>query len=134
MAAIGNIVINDGQAAPVAHTFFPVTSGPKTLWRENISNLNILGQGTISLDYVHKAELHKLRLALRLPALEVVTGSNSSGYSAAPKVAYINTFSADIILPSRSTAAQRKDLRVLLSNLLLNAIVADQIDNLNVPY
>lgn len=136
MSAIAAIVINDGAATPVAHTFNPVASSPDALYRENISGLALTGQGTLKLAVVGDKGngLNKVRLTIDLPALEVVTGQNSLGYSAAPKVAYSDKVNVDFILPSRATSQQRKDLRVLLINALANAQVIDAVENLNVPY
>lgn len=137
MAAIANIVINDGQATPVAHTFYPQASDPDAVYRESLSGIALIGNGTLKATVKLSAAaegLNRVRLVLALPALETVTAQNSAGYTAAPKVAYTNTVSMDFILPNRGTAAQRKDLRVLASNLLLNAQVVDIIENLNRPY
>ena len=136
MSAIANIAIQDGQGTPVTHTFYPIQTGPTTKLRENLTALPTLGQGVVSvvtrLD--GKAGLNRVRVVLELPALEAETGANSSGYTAAPKVAYMNKATVEFILPSRGTAAQRKDLRTLLSNLVKDAVVSDSIDNLNQPY
>lgn len=136
MSAIANIAILDDQGTPVTHTFYPVQSDPSALYRENLPSSALIGQGTISLEIRSKVSdsLQRVRAVLALPALETATGANANGYTAAPKVAYTNTATVDFILPARSTAAQRKDLRVLLSNLLLNDQVIDVIDNLNRPY
>lgn len=136
MTAIAAITINDGAATPVAHTFYPVSSSPDASYRENISGLALVGQGTIkaAIKQDNGNGLNKVRLTIDLPALEVVSGVNSLGYSAAPKVAYSDKVNVDFILPSRGTGQQRKDLRVLLTNLLANAQVIDMIENLNPSY
>lgn len=136
MSAIANIAIQDGQATPATHTFYPVQSDPSAIYRENQSTLPIVGQGLVSVVFRSAINdgLQKVRLSIDLPALEAVVNANSSGYTAAPKVAYTNRAIIDLILPARGTAAQRKDLRVLLSNLLLNAQVIDAVENLNRPY
>lgn len=136
MSAIANIAIQDGQAAPVTHTFYPITSGSDSSWRENQASLPLIGQGTVVqvLKLDSKNGLNRVRLVLDVPALETATAANSQGYTAAPKVAYSNRVTVEFILPSRGTAAQRKDVRVLLSNLLKDATVVDTIDNLNMPY
>jgi len=136
MTAIAAIVINDGATTPVAHTFNPVASSPDALYRESIVGLALLGQGTIKVVLVSDKGngLNKVRLTIDLPALEVVSGVNSLGYSAAPKVGYSDRVNVDFILPSRATAQQRKDLRVLLMNALANAQIVDAIENLNTPY
>lgn len=136
MSAIANIAIQDGQATPVTHTFFPITSGQESSWRENQSSLPLVGQGTVLqvLKLDSRNGLNRVRLVLELPALETATGANSAGYTAAPRVAYSNRATIEMVLPSRGTAAQRKDLRILLSNLLKDANVVDTVDNLNMPY
>lgn len=136
MTAIAAITINDGATTPVAHTFYPVSSTPDASYRENIAGLALVGQGTIkaAIKSDNGNGLNKVRLTIDLPALEVVTGSNSLGYSAAPKVAYSDKVNVDFILPSRGTGQQRKDLRILLTNLLANAQVIDMIENLNPSY
>lgn len=135
MAQIADIVINDGAAPTVAHTFKPVATSPRAMYREGISNLPLVGQGQLMIGTgVPGAALQRVKVTLALPALETATGQNSDGYTAAPKVAYTNTVQIEFLLPSRGTAQQRKDLRVMLANCLLNAQVVDAVDNLNVPY
>lgn len=136
MSAIANIAIQDGQATPVTHTFSPVQSDPSATYREAQSGLALIGQGLVSIEQLSKvsADLQKVRLTLSLPALETVTAQNSAGYTAAPKVAYTNRIVIDCFLPTRGTAAQRKDLRVLASNLLKDNQVIDMIENLARPY
>lgn len=136
MAQIANIAIADGASSPVTHTFFPLASKPDALYRESLSALPLVGQGIVSL--VNRspanAQLQRVRIKLELPALETATGNNAEGYTAAPKVAYTNSVVVDMILPARGTVQQRKDLRVMLSNLLKDAQVIDLVDNLNTPY
>ena len=135
MAQIANIVIQDGAAAPADHTFVPVATSPKAIYREAITNLPLVGQGQAMIGTgVPGAALQRIKVTLALPALETATGANADGYTAAPKIAYTNTVQVEFLLPSRGTAQQRKDLRVMLSNLLLDAQVVDSVDNLNAPY
>lgn len=136
MSAISNIAIQDGQATPVTHTFYPIQSDPSANYRESQSGLALVGQGRVMIAFLNSADapVQKVRVQLELPALETVTGSNANGYTAAPKVGYTNKATLDLFLPARGTAAQRKDLRVLLINLLANAQVIDSIENLARPF
>lgn len=136
MSAIANIAIVDGQATPVTHTFIPFATNPNPSWREAQSGLALVGQPwmVITVKQDTGNGLNKVRVVLDLPALETITGQNAAGYTAAPKVAYDNKVVMDFFLPSRGTAAQRKDLRVLSSNLLLNSQIVDIIENLVFPY
>lgn len=135
MAAIAPIVIVDGKATPVSHTLNPVASNPTALYREATSGLAQIGQVWASIQRTKSSkDLDKVRLILSVPALEAASGVNASGYTAAPKVAYETKADITVFLPTRSTPAQNKDLRIMLSNLLLNAQVADVIENGAVPY
>lgn len=136
MAQVAPIVIKDGATTPADHTFSPVATSPDTYYREGISSLPLVGQGGITIVNRSQAnaKLQRVRVKLELPALESIAGNNAAGYTAAPAVAYTNTVMVEFLLPSRGTVQQRKDLRVMLSNLLLNAQVVDTVDNLNVPY
>lgn len=135
MANIANIIINDAAATPVAHTYVPITTSP-AFWREtNASALSLAGQPTIKL--VSRLDntasgLNKIRVILDMPS-EAVLGTANDGYKAAPKVDYSTRAVVEFFLPSRSTLAQRKEARVRLSNLLLNALVVDSVDYVAPP-
>lgn len=137
MAQIAPIAIADGKTpTALTHTFQPVSTAPVAEYREAIASLPLIGQGMLTCENrsPSTAALQRVKLKLALPALEVVTGQNSAGYTGAPKVAYTNTVMVEFLLPVRGTVDQRKDLRVLLANALLNGQVVDLVDNLNVPY
>lgn len=136
MSAIGNIVINDGATTPVAHTFYPVNvAGSEANWRENQASLPLVGQGTLQGTVREmKSGIAQVHIALATPALEQITGNNSAGYTAAPKVAYTPLVGITFNFDKRTTSQQRKDLRLLIRNALDNAIIVDMIDNLNPAY
>lgn len=136
MSAIANIAIQDGAGTPVTHTFFPITSGPSSLWRESQAGLPLIGQGFVSLTLKEdkKSGLNRVMGSLALPALETATGANAAGYTAAPKVAYTNTVKFEFILPSRGTSVQRKDTRVLIMDLFTDPQFIDAVENLNSPF
>lgn len=136
MSQIAPISVADGKATPVVHVFNPVTSASEAMYRESISSLPLIGQGTLvtNLKSQPSAAMQRIRIKLSLPALETASGQNAAGYTAAPKVAYSNDVFIDFVLNSRGTVDQRKDLRVMLSNLLKDAQIVDLIDNLNAQY
>lgn len=135
MATIANIAVQDGKATPLTHTFNAIKSGESSLWRTSDSALPLVGQEVIKVTLKSVSPgVKNVVVSLDLPALETATGANSSGYTAAPKVGYTNRLVCSFLLPERGTAAQRTDLRVLLKNLLTNAIVIDSIDNLTPPF
>lgn len=136
MSAIANIAIQDGKSKPDTHTFIPIKSGLESQWRENQPGLPLVGQAVISsvLKLNPQNGLNRVKLVLELPALETAAAANSQGYTAAPKVAYSNRVTIEMVLPSRGTDVQRRDLRVLAQNLLADPVVIDLIENLSTPY
>lgn len=137
MAALANIVVNDSAATPVAHTYVPVSNqSDLTVWRENAAVGSLAGQPSIRLTSKLNPQasgMSRMRITVDLPA-ESALGTSDQGYKAIPKVDYICRATVDFILPNRSSAAQRKDLRVRLQNLLANALVVDTVDNVAPPF
>lgn len=136
MSAISTITIADGETTPVTHNFLPVSSGTESFYREAASGVPLLGQPTIAARLASKPTdaVQKVVVTLEIPVLEVVTGQNAAGYSAAPKVAFSVKKIETWFLPARATAQQKKNLRVLANNLNANAQIIDLIENLATPY
>lgn len=135
MAAIAPITINDGKATPVAHVFNPIQSSPPTYHENGNAAVPIVGENEILISLKKgNGTIQKAVVTLRVPVLEVQSGSSYAGYEAPPKVAYYMQANIEFFLPNRSTPAQRKDLRVLAANLLANAQVVSLVDSLETPY
>lgn len=139
MAAIAPIAIVDGQTVPVTHTFNPIQSiDPATYSRNGDTSVPVIGQERILLSLKMGAStsdaVNRANLTLRIPVLETPEGGSSSGYVAPPKVAFYLQATVNFFLPNRCTAAHRKDLRVLLKNLLSDAQVVELIDTMARPY
>jgi hypothetical protein len=135
MAAIAPITINDGKATPVAHVFNPIQTVPPTFHENGNTSVPVIGENEILISLKKSGgAIQKAVVTLRVPVLEVQSGSSYSGYEAPPKVAYYMQANIEFNLPNRSTAAQRKDLRVLAANLLANAQVISLVDTLEAPY
>lgn len=134
MTDIANIAIQDGKGTPLTHTFAPVRSGLDSAWRTSDAALPLIGQETISVKFKKTGSgVNIVSVGLDLPALETATGANASGFTAAPKVAYVNRVKVEFLLPDRGTAAQRTDLRVLIRDLLGEAALIDIVDNVLPP-
>lgn len=136
MSAIANIAIQDGQSSPVTHTYKPIESGINAFLRENVTNVPLVAQGNVRLvTKVSQANPVKRKtLILELPVQEVVTGSNAAGYSAAPKIAHVVRMKVELTCHERATSAERKDVRTLIKNALLDAQVISFFDDLETPY
>jgi hypothetical protein len=135
MAAIAPITILDGKATPVSHVFNPVQTNPPVYHENGTSTIPLIGENEITLALKKSnGAISKAVVTLRVPVLEVQSGSSYAGYEAPPKVAYYLQANVEFFLPSRSTPAQRKDLRVLTSNLCMNAQVLAMVDALEQSY
>lgn len=124
MAAMSDITVFDGAATPVTHTLNPDSStrvGNRLtmVWRE-------LGNGSLSTEAQIRltstletlsSGVVKVEARLEVPVQEVVTGSNSAGYSAAPKVAYVDTVVFGGFFHKRSTLTGRRLARQMMVNM-----------------
>jgi hypothetical protein len=133
MTALTSVTINDGKGTPVAHVYEPVQRVPSIKWREELPDLPVAGQGSISLNLTQAGDVYKLRGTVDLPIMEEALSANSSGYTAAPKVAH--TVRGDITLFAhvRSTSDQRKDVIALFQNFLADAQIVSAFETLRKP-
>lgn len=126
MSSISNIIAFDGAATPVSHTLIPVSvtrNGNKVtaIWREAASGVPVYAQirAQMTLEQL-QSKVYKVTTRVEVPVQEVVTGANSAGYSAAPKVAYINTVELTGLFHERSDVAGRRLVRQLALNIGAN--------------
>lgn len=141
MAAAANIVLNDAQGTPVAHTFVPL--GPDSngvWWFEDQSGASPIGYNKISMSLVRplttsqgessEKRVSRLKLALHTPKLENTTNSTVSGVAPAPTISYTPRAQLELIIPERSSLQDRKDLRKYAQFLLADAAVVAAAENL----
>lgn len=141
MSAISNIVINDGQGTPVAHTFAPAkTSADYALCEDRVSGIYI-GYNKLTMKLTRPAGPSqmatrnlKLSILIETPKLEVVSNSTVSGIPPAPTISYRPSVELMAILPERCTLQDRKDLQAYIKNLLSNAFVTDAFEKYELPY
>lgn len=125
------ITIKDGAATPTDHVFNPVLTREGVARFENQASSTTL-EGRESLQFGLKRPAPGGRttvensLVLELP--KVVTGSGSGGTVANVKL-YTNKGIVTLVEDPRSSAQERKDLRVMLANALLNSTTAQAFDN-----
>jgi len=130
MSALQAIVLPDALATPVNHTFDPVShSFTEFVWRDNTAGLTVLSAPTISLIVLPSKDknIERYREKTVLPVLETITGSNSSGYTAAPRLGYTLQKIADSVIPSRATLQQRKDLAKFAGQLYAQGQFSDAL-------
>jgi len=127
MSAIADITVYDSAAlgvTPVSHVLKAVGASNKdglayAQWRENVANVpeyaQIVAEMWLSRS---KAGTRLPRLRVTIPIQEVVTGSNSAGYSAAPKVAHNVTIECSGFFSPRATTQDRMNAVGILTNIL----------------
>lgn len=135
MAQIAPISLLDGKGTAETHVFNPkavmppvykrdVSTQPAAAW-ESVAVKVKLAQGSSP---------NIIDLELQVPVMEQVTGGSSTGYVAPPRVAHVMKFKGSFFLDNRSDTSGRKDLRVLVSNLLKDPQVISAIEGFEQPY
>lgn len=122
MPQIAALSINDGQVAPVAHTFGVVTTtGSKAEWAERSS---LIPAGYLGITHevrrpASATAAQRLVLGFNFPVLETVNGvSTVTRYSSAK---------LEMNFSNLSTEQERKDALAYVKNTLANAGVIDSI-------
>lgn len=141
MSAIANIVINDGQGTPVAHTFAPAkTQADWALLEDRAAGLYI-GYNKLTFDLKRptgesRQASRNLKLSIKVetPKLEVVSNSTVSGIAPAPTISYRPTAELVVTFPERCSLQDRKDLQAYIKNLLSNTFVTDAFEKYELPY
>jgi len=140
MAQIANIVLNDGKATPVAHTFTPQKIEGETAFWENSAPGVPLGFEGLQVTVKRpktlsgNGQVYRVTAKVMLPTLEVTSPATGTGIQPGPTLAYTTWGEVTLVLPARGTAVDRKDLRTLMIGLLQNAIFVDAADNLRNTY
>lgn len=123
MANIANITVFDGAATPVSHTLVAISvtrSNDEVVaeWRESLASVPTYAQVRASMKLSRlKSGVYRVEQRTVVPVMESIAGNNSSGYTAAPKVAYENTVILTGLFHERSDAAGRRLVRQMALNL-----------------
>jgi hypothetical protein len=125
MTAIANIVAFDGASTPVSHTF---VAGAVTResdgsvvanWKEANVSVPDAAQGRVTMSMLkQKSGVYRVISKVEIPVMEAIAGNNSSGYTAAPKVAYVDTVVTTGYFSERDTPAGRRLVRQLSTNIM----------------
>lgn len=123
MSAIANLVVFDGAATPVSHTLIPVSvtrekGKVSAVYRESIAGVPVYAQvqATLSIEQLPSG-VYRAESVVEVPVMESVSGQNSAGYTAAPKVAYTNTIRTIGLFHERSDSAGRRLARQMAINI-----------------
>jgi len=125
MSAMANIVAYDGAATPVLHTFVAGavvrnTDGSVTAyWKEANVSVPDIAQGKVQISLaLQKSGIYRANTRVDIPVMEAIAGNNSSGYTAAPKVAFIDTVVTTGYFSQRDTITGRRLVRQLSTNIM----------------
>lgn len=125
MSAQANIVAFDGAATPVSHTLEPMNSSTDPVtgeivakWAERIASLPDYAQVRYkTTQKKNKDGVWRLFTQVEVPVMESVSGQNAAGYTAAPKVAYIDKVQIVSYHSERSSLNNRRLARQLAINI-----------------
>lgn len=141
MAAIANIVINDGQATPVAHTFAPAKTQADMALLEDRSSGVYIGYNKLTFTLsrpvgASKEATRNLKLSIKIetPKLETVSNNTVSGIAPAPTISYRPVAELVVTFPERCSLQDRKDLQAYIKNALANSFVTDAFEKYELPY
>ena len=128
MSAFANITVFDGAGTPVSHTLTAIkidripgsnkNSKVVALWRELTPTVPTEAQITaqVELETLPSGTIIE-RTITQVPVMESISGQNAAGYTAAPKVAFIDKRVTEQFSAPRSTVNSRRLLRQLDINL-----------------
>jgi len=125
MSAIADIVAFDGAATPVSHTFkagsvIRQTDGTILAnWKEANVSVPDAAQGKVFMSLQRqKSGIYRVQCRVEIPVMEAITNQNSSGYTAPPKVAYVDTVVSTGYFSERDTVTGRRLVRQLSNNIM----------------
>lgn len=129
MPAIGNIVVNDAETTPVAHTFAPVTTDGARAKLANRAATTPQGFESLQVQVLPPngaSGAHRVIIGMGVPKEVTVEGVTS--------VDRISSAELTLNFSQKSTAQERKNIAKMISNLLLNATIVAVIENVEPIY
>lgn len=141
MPQISDIVLYDGQATPVAQTFNPTSVEKDLVTLHEKSDPEGFGMitGFPSLSISRRLPTaantnYKVMVKVKLPIVEVPTGTNSAGFQSPSKVVATCTANLEFIIPGIALDASKADLYAFVQNALANADIEDIVKNASFLY
>lgn len=143
MAQAANIVINDGQTTPVAHTFYYVPLAGNVASFEDRAGGIYIGYNQIKLSINRPAPNRSAKtvanqhinvhITVATPKMETL-GTGDNGLMPPPTVSYRPICDIKFALPERCNVADRKDLLAYVRNLLSNAQIVSAVQDYELPW
>lgn len=130
MSNIAAITVYDGAATPVSHSLAAIEVSRKgnginsqieAYWREQLASVPTEAQVSVRMKMATlKNRSVRVEVLVEVPVMETVTNQNAAGYTAAPKVAYVDKIQAIMFHHPRSSITSRRLTKQILANLLNN--------------
>lgn len=127
MAQQADITVFDGASTPVSHLLkvqdnkVEANGARVSSWRENLASMP--EEASIRLviyQKTHPSGVKETRTDVTVPVMESVSGQNAQGYTAAPKVAYVDRSVYIQYKHPRSTPTSSRICKQILINLMNN--------------
>lgn len=125
MAQQANITVFDGASTPVTHTLVgegvwkDADGTIRAVWKESLAGVPDKAQLRVTMmKKLLATGVNIVTVRGEVSVMESVSGQNSSGYTAPPKVAHVATFEAVGKFHERSTVTDRRLVRQLVLNVL----------------
>lgn len=131
MSAIANIVAFDGAATPVSHTLTPVDVTREkgeivAQYREMLSTVPVYAQPSVTLRKKQMSSgVYRVSIRTEVPVMESIGSQNAAGYTAPPKVAFVDSHETAGYFHQRSTQDSRRLSRWLHHNICGNVSVTN---------
>jgi len=132
-----SIVLTDGAATPVNHTFLPAKQDGILYTYHDRSSGIMAGYGVLTAQSKlpgNGSRATTVSYKLSLPTLEQTSASTATGIQPAPTVAYTCTGKLEFVMPDRSTLQNRKDLLTMMRDLIDEALVTESVQDLDPTY
>lgn len=136
MPQVSDIVLNDGQGTPVAHTFKPTrlaSSVNAFLFEDRAAGVKA-GYNTIRVETRSTPNASKIDIVLTVPRLAVTAPSSGTGVQPNPVRAYAELVRLTITRPDALEQTIANDAYAFLKNMLANLQVQSWIKDGDSPW
>lgn len=134
MSIRANITLTDAAGTPVNRVYYPFKGDEKQIWWVDRTQEIAAGQNRLTVSQRPagaNAATNNIEWRLTAPILAVTAPTTSTGIQPVPTVDHTNAASIKLELHARATTQERKDLLAQLRDLIDEAIVTNQVENLD---
>lgn len=127
MPTLGRISIANGNSTPVVHHFDPANNDSEGLKRISSYEDRVTGTpvsfAKLGIIVTQGSPIRTVRITIRVPTMEAVSGSSPTGYQPAPREAFHEMVAIEFKTHQRGITDGRKDLLAYAKNILAHAVI-----------